>query len=399
MYDTLINKMFYNSKMWPAECKLTIYRKICSSIKNKHDCCNEVECAWEGSRLSRSACKSRKFVTIDACSESIDREFKKYISESIKSEETTKGQFDRMFIYNKKFTPIIQTLNYTPKCKEVIQLWMGTAGQKQGKENASGYRWRKYVSKRMSMKSELSNAELANALKEQGETDIYFENFQQRFGIKELTKYHYVTANNYYYQPVVPINIRSNIYHKLDDYQEALGHFKTMYKCANILSIDQTLLFRGNDSEFEFEDIEKLTATSLSVAVLNYYKKGNPVFIYIPNKKVFGLAIDNFGEYNKGNPQDSEILLINPVVKKINDEELRGELGRILKSLGNDYEFATGYADDVSVYEYLGYYTDDIYSNVSSSDVRRFSHDNKEDISYLTAEEEIITHGFKVSFM
>lgn len=318
--------------LWKAEQKIAIYRSMCSAIKKKN-CCEERECAWEGSSMSRRMCKSRKFTKTDICKPTIGREFQKYISDRIKSYNTKTDGMTWMYgfsqiIYDDIFASILAKANYTQECKKVIRYWMGTAGQKRG------------------------------------------------YG---------------------KFTIRPHLYKESSEHHEkAFAYFKTMYECAHVIDIGQTLLFRGNDEEFEFEDIEKLTATSLSVSVLGYYNKGNAVFIYVPNKRVFGLAIDNFNEHSKGNNLDCEILLINPVVKEIQDVESNSQLAHELTTLQNYYKVRLGFeVDKISVYEYLGFYTDDQLSiSSSTSYVKGFSFDNLSDVDFILGDEFVYAHGF-----
>jgi hypothetical protein len=108
-----------------------------------------------------------------------------------------------------------------------------------------------------------------------------------------------------------PLGLRSILINKTPThYQEALLDKKELEKCAE--TIPCSLLFRKLSKGKQFEQfgaIESLCVTGFSFNASFDYVVG---IILVPRKKVYGLKLNN--EY-------LEILLVNPVIEKVSDEE------------------------------------------------------------------------------
>tara|TARA_B100000482_G_C12549581_1_gene275644 strand:- start:392 stop:907 length:516 start_codon:yes stop_codon:yes gene_type:complete len=97
------------------------------------------------------------------------------------------------------------------------------------------------------------------------------------------------------------------------------------------IQLQASFLFRGVNYTTEYDTIEDMTATSMSLEkAFNY--GGNPfVVIYVPNQKVYGLPI--FCEKSgHGTNLDSEILLIEPqsYLQEITDKHKINIITRML---------------------------------------------------------------------
>lgn len=227
-------------------------------------------------------------------------EFEKYIDQSIKyiNGKDTVTHFDRMVIYEKHFATLLRMYkkDYTPECQSIIVSWMGTTGQKMGQRD---------------FKTETTSYTIRPAL--------YFKEHEHHKKGKE-------------------------------DFQE-------LNLCAHTIDPGQKLLFRGLSREFEFGSIEKLTATTLSLGVTNYYE-GPLVILYVPNQKVHGLVVNNFDGYSRGSNNDSEVLLVSPHVKLIDDEETVKKMMALQMSQVDKHDDLQRLLRDrkIIMYEYLGYF-------------------------------------------
>lgn len=247
-----------------------------------------------------------------------------YASQSIQAigGKDTNSNFDRLTIHKRQYATLLKKYKnrYTEECKNIIRLWMGTAGQKFVRDN--------YL-----IRPALYNADH-------------------------------------------PYHTRGK-----DD-------FRVLVSCAHTIDLGQKLLFRGLSSEFEFASIEQLTATTLSLGVTRYYY-GPLVLLYIPNQKVHGLIVNNFDMYSKGAADDSEVLLVNPHVKRIDSKETIEKMTDLQRRLCEKHEDLERLLKDrdIIMYEYLGYFPepldsekisglepyDDRYFQKKSGDVVQFS--------------------------
>lgn len=102
-----------------------------------------------------------------------------------------------------------------------------------------------------------------------------------------------------------------------DKHTLALKHRKLLHECGHAVDIGSYLLFRGTGSEVK--PVEEFTATSLSFSrALNY--RLPIMIIYVPTQQVHGLVIkDEENKTGRGNDRDSEILLLNPKMRKCSD--------------------------------------------------------------------------------
>ena len=99
---------------------------------------------------------------------------------------------------------------------------------------------------------------------------------------------------------------------------KASEHRSLLHECGHTVDIGSHLLFRGTAKEVQ--PVEEFTATSLSFS--SAFKYGTPIMIiYIPTKQVHGLVIKDYEKQGgQGTDHDSEILLLNPKMRKCSDK-------------------------------------------------------------------------------
>lgn len=184
--------------------------------------------------------------------------------------------------------------------------------------------------------------------------------------------------------------IRSALYFEDNvNHERAKKDFQELDSCAHTIDLGQTLLFRGLSNEFEYGSIEKLTATTLSLGVTRYYN-GPLVILYVPKQKVHGLVVNAFGKYSKGDEQDSEVLLISPHVKRLEDEETIEKLKTVRTSQSQKHDDLKDLLNrDIIMYEYLGYFP---VGNEEVTGLERYDDD------YFRREEEVPQFSMLDSF-
>lgn len=137
--------------------------------------------------------------------------------------------------------------------------------------------------------------------------------------------------------------------------------------------VDTHFLFRGFGPIWEFDEIEYLTATSLSCLRAFQYMQESLCVIYIPNKTVFGLPIKADDAVKEriwsigGTEMDKEILLVDPErwIRKVDDPKLvdtvRGLVANhVVREKEDDFDDEKSKSRfvkelSVSVYEYIYY--------------------------------------------
>ena len=116
---------------------------------------------------------------------------------------------------------------------------------------------------------------------------------------------------------------------------------RELHKCGDIIEVDTKLLFRGigYGGQFDNRPSEEFTATSMSIGVAAKYAnsmldKRTLMVIHVPDGKVHGLVVADYEQRgNQRTDQDSEILLLNPVLSRCEEdtEPIRKYIEEVMK--------------------------------------------------------------------